>query len=97
MCSSSRLQGTDDYSVLNKEFRKCMARVSETIPVLFVPGENDVGAQPTPQSIARYHAQFGCDFFGFWFGGNSLFVFVLIVDPLVWDCFVIIFGLMMRS
>ena len=47
-----------------------MARVSETIPVLFVPGVNDVGVCPSPESIARYHSQYGCDFYGFWFGGT---------------------------
>mmetsp|Transcript_30615 Transcript_30615/g.57059 ORF Transcript_30615/g.57059 Transcript_30615/m.57059 type:complete len:922 (+) Transcript_30615:69-2834(+) len=71
---STAPESTDSYSVLNKEFRRCMARVSETIPVLYVPGENDVGSSPTVQSLERYHAQYGADYYGFWFGGVRLLV-----------------------
>jgi len=43
--------------------------VSETIPIVFVPGDRDVGVEPSPATLARYRAKFGCDFFGFWYGG----------------------------
>lgn len=49
--------------------RKCMARVSETIPVVFCPGSRDVGEVPTPASLAAYRSRFGADYFGFWYGG----------------------------
>jgi hypothetical protein len=49
-----------------------MARVSETIPVLYVPGVNDVGVQPTTESIAKYQSLYGADYYGFWFGGKKL-------------------------
>ena len=48
---------------------RCMARISETIPVLYVPGVNDVGTHPTPESLAKYNENYGADFYGFWFGG----------------------------
>lgn len=32
---------------------RCFARISETIPVLFVPGPVDVGPSPTPASIGE--------------------------------------------
>lgn len=64
-------QGPDTFTTLHKDFRKCMARVSETIPVLFVPGVKDVGVCPTPASLEQYHGLYGADYFGFWFGGEG--------------------------
>eukprot|EP00595_Chromulina_sp_UTEXLB2642_P002349 CAMPEP_0196767934 /NCGR_PEP_ID=MMETSP1095-20130614/42143_1 /TAXON_ID=96789 ORGANISM="Chromulina nebulosa, Strain UTEXLB2642" /NCGR_SAMPLE_ID=MMETSP1095 /ASSEMBLY_ACC=CAM_ASM_000446 /LENGTH=274 /DNA_ID=CAMNT_0042136805 /DNA_START=1656 /DNA_END=2477 /DNA_ORIENTATION=+ len=46
-----------------------MARVSDTIPVLYVPGSTDIGEHPTKESIDNYNRYFGADYFGFWFGG----------------------------
>jgi 3',5'-cyclic AMP phosphodiesterase CpdA len=51
------------------QFRKTMARVSETIPVLYVPGPRNVGEAPTPGSLAAYSKRFGNHFYGFWYGG----------------------------
>ena len=48
-------------------FRKTMARVSESIPVLFVPGERDVGC--TIQGLQHYRELYGHDYYGFWYGG----------------------------
>ncbi len=48
-------------------FRKTMARVSESIPVLFVPGDCDVGR--TMQSLQQYRRLYGYDYYGFWYGG----------------------------
>jgi serine/threonine-protein phosphatase CPPED1 len=49
--------------------RKTVARMSETIPAIYVPGSRDVGAVPTPESLQAYRAKFGADYFGFWYGG----------------------------
>lgn len=49
--------------------RKTMARLSDTIPAIYVPGSNDVGAVPTPATLQAYRGRFGADFFGFWYGG----------------------------
>lgn len=32
---------------------RCLCRVSETIPLLFVPGPNNVGREPSPDSIGE--------------------------------------------
>jgi hypothetical protein len=50
-------------------FRRVMARLSDTIPAMYVPGARDVGDVPTPESLSRYRALFGADFYGAWFGG----------------------------
>jgi 3',5'-cyclic AMP phosphodiesterase CpdA len=57
------------YDTQVEALRKSMARVSDTIPVLYCPGSHDVGAVPTPASLAGYRARFGADYFGFWYGG----------------------------
>lgn len=51
------------------EFRKTMACVSDSIPVLFVPGSSDVGNPPTMASLNAYRDRFGSDYYGFWYGG----------------------------
>lgn len=49
--------------------RKTMARLSDTIPAIYVPGSHDVGSVPTVASLHAYRERFGADYFGFWFGG----------------------------
>lgn len=49
--------------------RKTMARLSDTIPAIYVPGSRDVGAVPTPATLQAYRERFGADYFGFWYGG----------------------------
>jgi 3-phosphoinositide dependent protein kinase-1 len=48
-------------------FRKNMARVSESIAILYVAGGKDV-ASGLP-SLLSYRKYFGADFYGFWYGG----------------------------
>jgi hypothetical protein len=52
-----------------ESLRRTMARLSDTIPAIYVPGSNDVGAVPTPASLQAYRSRFGADYFGFWYGG----------------------------
>lgn len=52
-----------------EEFRKTMARLSDTIPVMYVPGASDVGHTPTPESLQLYRKRFGADYYGVWYGG----------------------------
>ena len=52
-----------------EDFRKTMARVSDSIPVLFLPGNQDAGDEPTISSMNAYRERFGADYFGFWYGG----------------------------
>eukprot|EP00605_Chrysophyceae_sp_TOSAG23-4_P000136 GSChrysophyteH1.ASY1.ANO1.155.1 assembled CDS len=49
---------TGDFTLT--AFRKTIARISDSIPILFVPGAAD---------MERYHRNFGLDYFGFWFNG----------------------------
>jgi hypothetical protein len=49
--------------------RRCLCRVSETTPLLFVPGPHSVGKHPSPQSLEFYNSKFGADYFGFFYGG----------------------------
>ena len=62
--------------------RKMVCRVSETIPLVFVPGSNDVGTQPTPETLTEYHVKFGADYYGFWYGGTRC---LIINSPLMVD------------
>lgn len=64
-----------------------MARVSESIPLVYVPGVSDVGASPTVESIANYRQRYGADFFGFWYSGVRGLVLnsALLIHPEVTD------------
>jgi hypothetical protein len=46
-----------------------MSRVSETIPVLYVCGNHDVGDDATSVCLDEYTRRFGGDYYGFWYGG----------------------------
>jgi hypothetical protein len=66
--------GVDDYSLVEynnmaEKFRKLIARVSDTIPVMFVPGEHEVGRTPSSTTLTNYRALFGADYFTFWHQG----------------------------
>ena len=60
-----------------EQVRRNLARLSDTIPAIYVPGFNDIadssaGAAapcPSPASIQAYRSKFGADYFGFWYGG----------------------------
>jgi hypothetical protein len=67
---------------------RTMARISETIPIVFVPGEADVGLSPTPSSLLAYRKLFGYDHFGFWYGGLRCLIInsPLLVSPQVRLC-----------
>ena len=43
-----------------KDARKQLARISETIPVIIVPGPCDVGIIPTPESIGEQALTLSC-------------------------------------
>ena len=46
-----------------------MARLADSTPAIYVPGDNDVGVTPTVESLQAYRSLFGADYFGFWYGG----------------------------
>lgn len=50
-------------------YRKNIARISESIPVMHLPGTNDVGNDLTTEGLDAYRDKFGADYYGFWYGG----------------------------
>jgi len=52
-----------------QSLRKTMARLADSTPAIYVPGDNDVGVIPTVESLQAYRSLFGADYFGFWYGG----------------------------
>jgi hypothetical protein len=72
----------EDLEYLNQvqSFRRCMARVSDTIPIIFVPGDHEMGFSPSspyssPENFLyhriQYQKLFGCDYFSFWYQGTK--------------------------
>jgi serine/threonine-protein phosphatase CPPED1 len=58
------------------EYKRIAAKLDRSIPLYSVPGNHDVGNEPTPESLARYREQFGPDWYTFRSGGD-LAAFVL--------------------
>ena len=62
------------YEQQIQTFRKLMARVSDTIPVLFIPSEREMHFQlnnlHNSHHIQVYQSYFGCDYYGFWYQGT---------------------------
>ena len=54
----------------------------ECLPIVFVPGAGDVGAAPTPATIAGYGARYGSDYLCFWAAGVMV---VVLNTPLLCD------------
>ncbi|CAM9607344.1 unnamed protein product, partial [Heterosigma akashiwo] len=52
-----------------KDIRAITAKISDSIPVLFMPGNHDVGDVPSEETTQRYQASFGANYYVFWFGG----------------------------
>ena len=48
-----------------REFRRITAKVDASIPVYLVPGNHDVGNEPTPESLAAYRKNIGRDYYSF--------------------------------
>ena len=72
---TARSLGHTHYDQEVASFRKLSAKVSETIPVLLIPGVNDVCEELsnqdrviTPRSLDNYRKLFGADYFGMWYG-----------------------------
>ena len=66
---SHAVPGEPMYEAQAEAFRKTIARVSDSIPLLFLPGNHDIGNVPTVASLDAYRQRFGADYYGFWFGG----------------------------
>ena len=51
------------------EYKRINAKLSPAVHLYNVPGNHDVGNDPTPQSLAAYREQFGRDYYSFEEGG----------------------------
>ena len=47
------------------EYLRITARIDPSIPVYAVPGNHDVGNEPTPETLAYYRQHFGRDYYSF--------------------------------
>lgn len=56
------------------EYKRIAARLDRSIPLYNVPGNHDVGNEPTPQSLATYREQMGRDYYAFRSGNMAGFV-----------------------
>lgn len=56
------------------EYRRIAAKLDGAIPIHHVAGNHDLGAEPTPESLAAYRAHFGPDYYTFRTGGMAAFV-----------------------
>jgi len=48
-----------------EEYQRIIAKLDKSIPVYQLPGNHDLGNDPTPESIAKYAARFGPDHYSF--------------------------------
>jgi len=56
------------------EYRRIAARLDPAIPLYCLPGNHDVGNEPTAASLAAYRGRFGPDYYTFRSGGITGFV-----------------------
>jgi 3',5'-cyclic AMP phosphodiesterase CpdA len=56
------------------EFKRIAARLSPDIRLFNVPGNHDLGNEPTPESLAAYRERFGPDYYTFRIGDIAGFV-----------------------
>jgi 3',5'-cyclic AMP phosphodiesterase CpdA len=56
------------------EYKRIAAKLDPAIKLYNVPGNHDVGNEPTPESLARYRERFGPDYYTFRAGDMLAFV-----------------------
>jgi len=57
-----------------KSFKQIYSKIDESIPLVCVCGNHDVGNKPTRKTTNLYKEEFGDDYFIFWCGGVKFFV-----------------------
>ncbi|XP_064640663.1 serine/threonine-protein phosphatase CPPED1-like [Lineus longissimus] len=63
------LPGQPDRENQECDFRLAFSKLVPSIPLFCIPGNHDIGNTPTPETVDRYKANFGDDYFSFWCGG----------------------------
>jgi 3',5'-cyclic AMP phosphodiesterase CpdA len=48
-----------------REFFRISKKINPSVPVYYVPGNHDVGQEPTPQTLAAYRQNVGRDYYSF--------------------------------
>jgi serine/threonine-protein phosphatase CPPED1 len=48
-----------------REFLRISRKIDPAVPVYYVPGNHDVGLEPTPETLAAYRENIGLDFYSF--------------------------------
>jgi predicted phosphodiesterase len=56
------------------EYKRIAAKLNPSIKLYSVPGNHDVGNEPTPETLARYRERFGPDYYSFRSGDIAGFV-----------------------
>ncbi|MBZ5583489.1 MAG: metallophosphoesterase [Acidobacteriia bacterium] len=56
------------------EYKRIAAKLAPPVRLFNIPGNHDVGNEPTPDSLAEYRAQFGPDYYAFREGDIAGFV-----------------------
>ncbi|CAM9521247.1 unnamed protein product, partial [Sphacelaria rigidula] len=75
--------GEEFYEPQVNSVRQILAKVSETIPVLYCPGNHDLGnARGEKHDSTDYVQRFGADYFSFWWGGLR----GLVLNTNLWAC-----------
>eukprot|EP00600_Ochromonadales_sp_CCMP1393_P003619 CAMPEP_0174994944 /NCGR_PEP_ID=MMETSP0004_2-20121128/23917_1 /TAXON_ID=420556 /ORGANISM="Ochromonas sp., Strain CCMP1393" /LENGTH=441 /DNA_ID=CAMNT_0016249237 /DNA_START=110 /DNA_END=1435 /DNA_ORIENTATION=- len=69
--------GSRDQCIATQEkqyddFKRIWRQLHESIPILCMCGNHDVGNNPTKESIERFKSKFGDDYFSFWCNGCFL-------------------------
>lgn len=57
------------------EFKRITAKINPKIPVYYLPGNHDIGQNPTSESLKAYKSNYGKDRFSFEHKGSSLIGF----------------------
>jgi len=55
-------------------FKRVFSRVDESIPLLCVCGNHDIGDRPNSKTLNIYKKRWGDDYYSFWFGGVKFLV-----------------------
>ncbi|XP_064652281.1 serine/threonine-protein phosphatase CPPED1-like [Lineus longissimus] len=63
------MPGEESQAEQQETFRELFSELDTEIPFICLPGNHDVGDNPTSATISDYKANFGDDYFSFWVGG----------------------------